>query len=251
MAAPKKKKGNGNEVKIPPLHLDLAILQIVGIRPLITHAWDPKVQKQMLGKQMGIPMPKKDKRNPKAEYEAALYELPDDIAKELGAKYGVPAAAFKQSAVDAARHTDLAMTQVVGSFHVRGLEVDLPPIEIEMEGVTVPVGDKSMELIPIYGSDPTMRCDMVRLEGGGSADLRFRPQFKNWHCLVPVQIARGSLTVAQVTDLFNRAGFHCGICEWRPFSKKSKNGSYGMFKVAVTDDDKKLFKKLAPPPFAM
>ena len=91
---------------------------------------------------------------------------------------------------------------------------------------------------------------MVRLDGG-SADMRFRPQYKKWYCLVPVQIAKGSMTAQQVIDLANRAGFHCGICEWRPFSKKSKNGSYGMFKIAVTKEEKKLFEGLNPPMFML
>ena len=149
----------------------------------------------------------------------------------------------------ACRHTGIAMTVAVGAFAVRGVEVQLPPVKLyDKEGNVIEVGEKSMEMIPIYGSEPKMRMDMVRLEGG-SADMRFRPQFKEWRCLVPVQVAKGTLTPQQVVDLANRAGFHCGICEWRPFSKKSKNGSYGMFKIAVEAKEKKLFKGLEPPPF--
>jgi hypothetical protein len=243
---PKAKKKDAG-IKIEPLEFDFAVLQILGIRPLIVHAWDPKVQAEMLAKQMKLPVKgaKQRERNPQAEFEAAMYRIPE----ELGGGYGVPAAAFKQSFVDACRHVDIAMTVATGAFHVRGIEVEQPPVMLkDSAGNPIEVGEKSMEIIPIYGTEPTMRMDMVRLEGG-SADMRFRPQFKEWRCLVPVQIAKGTLTVQQVTDLANRAGFHCGICEWRPFSKKSKNGSYGMYKVAETKKEQKLFDGLEPPSF--
>jgi len=244
-----KKKAEEKKIRIDPLEFEIAVLQIVGVRPLIVHAWDPKTQAEMLGKQMKLSTVKGAKqkvRNPKAEYEAARYRIPD----EYGGGDGVPAAAFKQAFVDACRHTDIKMTIATGAFHVRGVEVPLPPIELfDEDGNKIDVGQKSMEMIPIFGSEPYMRMDMVRLESG-TADMRFRPCYDKWHCLVPVQIAKGTLTVQQVTDLANRAGFHCGICEWRPFSKKSKNGSFGMFRVATNQkDEKALFKGLKPPEF--
>lgn len=249
---PPRKKAAEKEapkIAIEPLKFDVAVLQIVGIRPLIVHAWDPKTQAEMLAKQMKLATKgaKQRTRNPKDEYEAALYRIPE----ELGGGYGVPAAAFKQCFVDACRHTDIAMTYAVGAFHVRGVEVELPPIDLrDEEGNSIELGEKTMEMIPIFGDKPKMRMDMVRLESG-TADMRFRPYFKNWYCLVPVQIAKGTLTVQQVSDLANRAGFHCGICEWRPFSKKSKNGSYGMFRVAQSDAEQALFVDKNPPMFMM
>lgn len=246
---PAKKKEATSGISIEPLEFEVLVLQILGIRPLIVHAWDPKVQGEMLAKQMKLPVKsnKQRERDPVSEFEAAKYRIPE----ELGGGYGVPAAAFKQSFVDACRHTGLKMTETQGAFHVRGIEVEQPPVVIiDKEGKEIEVGEKSMEIIPIYGDEPTMRMDMVRLDGG-SADMRFRPQYKKWYCLVPVQIAKGSMTAQQVIDLANRAGFHCGICEWRPFSKKSKNGSYGMFKIAVTKEEKKLFEGLNPPMFML
>jgi len=245
----KKKEDKESGISIEPLEFEVVSLQILGVRPLIVHAWDPKTQAEMLAKQMKLPVkgPKQRERDPKSEFEAALYRIPD----ELGGGFGVPAAAFKQSFVDACRHVNIAMTVAVGAFHVRGVEVELPPIRIfDKENNPIEVGEKSMEMIPIYGSEPKMRVDMVRLDGG-SADLRFRPYFTKWWCLVPVQIAKGTLTTQQVVDLANRAGFHCGICEWRPFSKKSKNGSYGMFKIAATKEEQAHFKGLKPPPFML
>lgn len=245
---PAKKKDQG--IKIEKLVLETVNLQIVGIRPLIVNAWDPKVQTEMIAKQMKLPVQgaKQRERDPRAEFEASLYRIPEID----GGGFGVPAAAFKQSFVDACRHTGLTMTNTQGAFHVRGIEVEMPPVVVTTkDGEELELGEKSMELIPIYGSKPTMRMDMVRLDGGGSADMRFRPQFKKWHCLVPVQIAKGSMTAQQVADLANRAGFHCGVCEWRPMSKKSKNGSYGMYRIAMSKEEQALFKGIKPPMIMM
>lgn len=240
-----KKKDQG--IKIEKLELETIQLQIVGIRPLIVNAWDPKVQTEMISKQMKLPVKgaKQRERDPVAEFEASRYRIPEID----GGGDAVPAAAFKQCFVDACRHTGLTMTNTVGAFHVRGIEVEMPPVVIvNKDGEEIELGEKSMELIPIYGygDKPTMRMDMVRLDGGGSADMRFRPQYKKWFCYVPVQIAKGSMTSQQVADLANRAGFHCGICEWRPMSKKSKNGSYGMFRVAMSKEEQALFKGIKP-----
>lgn len=251
---PKAKAKKDDGISVEPISFEVVSLRIVGVRPLIVNAWDPKVQSEMISKQMKLPIKsaKQRERNPIAEFEASRYRIPEDYPGPWAGLDGIPAAAFKQAFVDACRHTGLTMVGTQGAFHVRGLEVEQPPITIvDKNGKEMQLGEKSMELIPIYGDEPTMRMDMVRLEGGGSADMRFRPQYKNWWCLVPVQIAKGSLTVQQVLDLANRAGFHCGICEWRPMSKKSKNGSYGMFKIASTEEEQKRFEDLEAPSFIL
>jgi hypothetical protein len=243
----KKKKGadSAPAMSIPKIEKKIVTLQIVGTRPLIVHAWDQKTQMGMLAKHMNISLPKKGARDPHAEFEASRYRIPDD----LGGGDGIPAAGFKQSAVDACRHVDgLKMTHVKGAFQVRGVECEMPPLIMKTEdGKEIPIGRPSMELIPIYGSEPEMHVSTVRLDGGGSADLRFRAMYREWYCYVPVQIAKHSMSVQQVANLFNMAGFHCGVCEWRPHSKKSNNGSYGMFKIADTKEEAKLFKGIEPP----
>lgn len=238
-AAPEQKS-----VGIEELSFTNLMLKIVGVTPLIVHNWDQKAMLQILGKQMGLALPDKGKRDPQAEFMASRYIIPE----EQGGGDGMPAAGLKQCAVDACRHVEgIPMTYAVGSFQVRGIEVEAPPFKFKDEqGKEYEVGRPSKELIPIYGDEAEKRLDMVRLDNG-SADLRFRAMYRNWFCYVPLQIANGSMTVQQVVNLFNRAGFHCGLCEWRPFSKKSKNGSYGQFKVASTREELALFDKVKPP----
>ena len=91
------------------------------------------------------------------------------------------------------------------------------------------------ELIKIEGEDPVQREDMVRV-GMGVADLRYRGEFKKWHCKEPIRFNANVLSLEQIINIFDTAGFSTGVGEWRP----QKNGDYGMFHVARGKDENKL-----------
>lgn len=169
---------------------------LVGDSPLICHAWSEKAKRQMLDKQMKKANKGKEAKDPEADFEASLYPLP-------GGGYGFPSVAFKSAAVSAARFVDGArMTELRGALHVEG------------------------EFVPIEG-EPTMRQDMVRV-GMGTADIRFRGEFRSWRATLPVRFNAVAISVEQILNLFNVAGFGVGVGEWRP----EKDGSFGMFHVA-------------------
>lgn len=182
-------------VAIPEIKVNTLEVRLVGDSPLIVHRWSEKARKEMLDKQMGIPTPKKEKKDPERDYQECFYYLPDG-------RYGFPAIAFKAAAVDAATQlSGLTKVYLRGAFHVAG---DLAVIE----------------------GTPTKRQDMVRV-GMGTADIRFRPEFKEWNAVFQVRYNVASLTRDQVIQLFDQAGFSVGIGEWRP----SKDGAFGMFHV--------------------
>ena len=79
------------------------------------------------------------------------------------------------------------------------------------------------ELVAIEG-EPSMREDMVRV-GMGTADLRYRPEFKSWSISLPIEYNADAITLEQIVNLVNLAGFGVGIGEWRP----ERDGQYGMF----------------------
>ena len=85
---------------------------------------------------------------------------------------------------------------------------------------------------------PQMRMDMVRI-GMGTADVRFRPEFRDWSADVPIRFNEAVISVEQIVNLFNLAGFGVGIGEWRP----EKDGQWGMFhvggRVEVERDERK------------
>ena len=184
-------------IELPPLNLQTMEIVLEGDSPLICHAWSDKAKKMMLDKQMGKAQHKKDKKDPEQDFHDSLYHLP-------GGKFGFPAVAFKAAAVSACRFAEgVKMTEARGAFHING------------------------EMVEIDGT-PTPREDMVRV-GMGTADIRFRGEFKTWRAVLSIRFNVSALTPAQIVNLFNTAGFGIGIGEWRP----EKDGSYGMFHVAT------------------
>ena len=87
--------------------------------------------------------------------------------------------------------------------------------------------------MPIEGKS-NMREDMVRI-GMGTADVRYRPEFKEWRVKLPIRYNEDAISLDQIVNLFNLGGFGVGIGEWRP----EKRGVHGMFHVATESDNRK------------
>lgn len=193
-------KSKAEVIALPTPDLRLANIRIIGTSPLISHRWSEKAKKEMLDKQMKKATKKKEAKDPDADYESSLYRLEDG-------RCGFPAIAFKSTAVTACSQID-GITKVLarGAFHVLG------------------------DLIPIEG-EPQKREDMVRV-GMGVADIRYRGEFPEWACDIPVQYNAQVISLEQLINLFQYAGFAVGIGEWRP----ERNGNCGMFRIAQKDE---------------
>ncbi len=205
MVATKTKKPSSNgatpvAIEIPRIDVREMEILVIGDSPLISHKWSDKAKKLMLKKQMKEPKAAKEAKDPEQDFRDSLYEHPDG-------GYGFPSVAFKAAAVRACTYSDgIKMTQARGAFHVVG------------------------ELVSIAG-EPTMREDMVRI-AMGTADIRYRGEFKDWTARLVVSYNVNALSEAQIVNLFNIAGFGVGVGEWRP----ERNGSYGRFHVATGDE---------------
>lgn len=187
-------------LSIPRIDVRTMFVTLVGDSPLICHAWSAKAKREMLDKQMKKPKAAKEAKDPESDYKASLYTHPEG-------GYGFPCVAFKNAAVGACRFSDgIKMTEARGAFHVVG------------------------ELTKIQG-EPSMREDMVRI-GMGTADIRFRGEFKEWRTVLTISYNAAALSPEQIVNLFNIAGFGVGVGEWRP----EKDGSYGRFHVAHEDE---------------
>lgn len=187
-------------IDVPKVKIGILEVTLVGDSPLICHAWDEKTKRAMLEKQMKKAAPKKEAKDPEAQFKASLYPHPDG-------GYGFPSVGFKAAAVSACRYADgVKMTEARGAFHVVG------------------------EFVKIEGT-PTMREDMVRI-GMGVADIRYRGEFRKWKATLQIRYNENSLSPEQIMNLLNTAGFGVGVGEWRP----EKDGSYGMFHVATSKE---------------
>lgn len=209
MAATKKEEVG---IILPQLDIGMMEITIIGDSPLIVHAWSHKAKRQMLDKQTKAAKGAREAKDPKADFESSMYRLADG-------GYGFPSVGFKAAAVTAGTSiAGLTKIQARQAFHVLGEDVD---INGAFEGSI-----SRVNLVRINGT-PQMREDLVRV-GMGTADLRYRAEFPDWHAKLLVRYNRNVLSEAQIMNLLNTAGFAVGCGEWRP----ERDGAYGMFHIA-------------------
>lgn len=201
------------QIELPRLQIQRCQITIVGDSPLIVHKWSDKAKKEMLDKQMKVAKQGRAAKVPEQDFLDSMYFLNTDgtLAKTPSVSsrpnlarclFGFPVVAFKAAAVDACTHiTGITKVSARGSFHIDG------------------------EFAVIQGV-PHMREDMVRV-GMGTADIRYRGEFSQWRTQLTIRYNTNVISVEQIANLFNTAGFAVGIGEWRP----QKDGSYGMFHV--------------------
>jgi hypothetical protein len=175
---------------------------IRGTSPIIMHQWSEKAKAMMRDKQQeGKKTKDRELRKPEEEFMAATYRT------ESG-DVGVPAMAFKSSILTAA-HKDIGIEKTLVRKALFLICKD--------PGLVIPFSECS---------DPILREDMVRV-GMGAADLRYRPEFRNWKFVVELEIDAELLQAGDVLALVGRAGFGVGLCEWRP----EKGGEFGRYEV--------------------
>ena len=188
---------------IKPVKAQLITLSVKGLSPLITHSWSEKAIRQMREKHAGKKTKERDIRNPKEEFEAASYRT------ENG-DYGIPAMMIKAAMITAA-HKDL------------GLEKTLL-----RKAVFLHCADTG-NILPLKYRERVMREDTVRI-GRGATDLRYRPEYRGWSVEISFTFDADLLQVDDIVNLLNRAGFGCGLGDWRP----EKGGEFGRFEVDTT-----------------
>lgn len=216
-----------NEViEIKPLEIQKFNIRLVGDTPLIMHAWSEKAKREMLEAQQGKSKgKKKEPKNPVYDFIQSMYWLvgkPDvtssmseeDCEKAFvnavqnGARFGFPVTAFKQAGNAAAYR----MGWVKNQMGLRGAYF----IDADADG-----------MVEIKSDVPEMREDMVRV-GMGTADIRYRGEFRNWYVDLTVSYNKsGQYDMATIINIINAGGFVCGAGEWRP----EKDGQFGMYHV--------------------
>lgn len=201
---------NGQATKsitIAQLNTKRAIIPITGTSELICHAWGPKAIKQMVDMQTGVTKKKargapREAKVPDDQYRESLYVIEENKKNFDKSVFGFPSTGFKNAMVRAAKMCGMAMTDAKTAFFIEG------------------------DLVVIDG-EPYMRQDMVRLQGK-TADVRFRGAFKEWGAMLPVVYDEDIITIEDIANLIQRAGFSVGVGEWRP----ERNGQYGCFTVS-------------------
>lgn len=214
------KKANTEVIEIRPIEIKKVTIRIVGDTPLIMHAWSEKAKRMMLEAQMGVAKgKKKEAKNPVDDFIRSMYWLtpmPEDGTMESfdeaitnGARFGFPVTAFKQAAISSAYRMGWAKDKM------------------SMRGAFFIDSDEN-GMIEIHSDTPEMREDMVKV-GMGTADIRYRGEFKNWYADLTISYnANGQYSLENIVNIINAGGYVCGVGEWRP----ERDGQNGMFHVA-------------------
>ena len=191
------------------------------------HAWSQKAKREMLDAQMGKKKGKqKEPKNPMFDFVESIYWLDEkppitnDMSVEDSEKafaefmqnnnprFGFPATAFKQAAISSAYRMGWSKDKmsIRGAFYIQGDENGM---------------------VEIHSDAPILREDMVKI-GMGTADLRYRGEFRNWYADLNLSYNRnGNYDLNSIVNMINAGGYICGVGEWRP----ERDGTYGMFHV--------------------
>lgn len=211
---------NEQIIEIRPIEIRTTTIRIVGDTPLIMHAWSEKAKREMLEKQMKVTKSKaKAAKNPVEDFIRSMYwlsDMPTDMTEHgfeaaiaAGARFGFPVTAVKQAAISAAYRMGWAKDKM------------------SMRGAFFIGGDEN-QMFEIHSDTPIMREDMVKV-GMGTADIRYRGEFRNWYADLEISYnTNGQYTIEQIVNIINAGGYACGIGEWRP----ERDGQYGMFHAA-------------------
>ena len=215
------KKSTNDVMEIAPIKITNVTIRIVGTTPLIMHAWSEKAKREMLDKQMKVTKTKaREAKNPFEDFIRSMYwltDMPTEMTPEAfenainnGARFGFPVTAFKQAAISAA--------------YRMGWTKD----KMSLRGAFFIEGDEN-QMLEIKSDTPIMREDMVKV-GMGTADIRYRGEFRNWYADMAISFnENGQYSLEQIINIINAGGYVCGVGEWRP----ERDGQYGMFQVAV------------------
>lgn len=195
---------------------------LVGDTPLITHAWSEKARREMLGKQVGTVKGGKEKRDPEADFKSSLYDMGDG-------RYGFPVTGVKNCILSAA-HKDkgIARSNVQSALWLNAEMVRVRPA---LAGAIC-----DMPLIPVFGSKPEMREDMVKVGSGLNkvASLAYRAQFTTWALRISGRFNNSVLNETQLVFLISEAGPSFGLGEWR----NERKGMFGAFHLAMPAEAK-------------
>jgi hypothetical protein len=187
-------------VNLKPVETKTANIRIKSLSPMIQHKWSEKAKEMMRLKHAGKKTKSREARDPEQECFDSTYATEDG-------QFGIPVDALKASLIGAA-HKDIGIEKTLVR---KALFIHCEDAE---------------RVLAIESEPPKMREDCVRV-GSGTADLRYRPEFKNWSAVVSITYDSSMLTPEDIINLINRAGFGVGIGEWRP----EKGGEFGRFTV--------------------
>jgi len=211
------------DFKVPEVKIDRFAFWLIGSTPLIVHAWSEKAKGSMLNKQTKKVSEGQAARNPEQDFLDSLYA----VKRGNHTLYGFPVTAVKKALLSVA-HKDRGVPRetVRGALWLHHKMVRVGPA---LAGAVC-----DLPLVRVWGSDPEMREDMVRVGSGlnKTATLAYRAQFTTWALRIKGTLNTSVCPLGWLPFLATHAGRATGIGDWR----NEKNGMFGAFRVALPDE---------------
>jgi hypothetical protein len=197
---------------------------LVGETPLIVHAWSQKAKLEMLQKQVKATKAGKDARDPQEDFVNSLYEMGKINGKQA---YGFPVTGIKNAVLSSA-HKDKGIPRSTVQSAL-WFDADMVRVRPALAGAIC-----DMPLVRVWGSDPEMREDMVRIGAGlnKTANLAYRGQFTVWAIRLTGKFNPTVLSPEALLFLIRESGVGIGIGEWR----NEKKGIFGGFRLANVEE---------------
>lgn len=200
-------------VSIRPPNIQQISVRIRGTSPLVLNRFSVTARTEMVRKQEAGSTGAKGKKREGKDFDARFREA-CYVAEE--GWYGINASAFRRAMISACRLVGFKMTHAKLSLFVVADGVDAL--------------DPTFALVQIHGAPPVRHDATVRLETG-VADVRPRPMWREWGCVLNIKYDADQFTAADVVNLLARVGQQVGIGEGRPDSRGGAGMGWGMFEV--------------------
>lgn len=197
------------EVVIKAPNLQIVEFEVRGTAPYVQHRFWKKAQ--MMETQEAGSTNQSRSRKARAPRD---FKHDYEQSKHVSTKgwCGIPAPAFRNALISSCRVAGFVMTRAKLSVFVLPDGFDR---------------DDGTPLIRIEGK-PQQHTAMAR-NSDGSVDIRSRPMWPEWKCIVRVRYDGDQFTSTDVANLMERAGMQVGVGEGRPDSPKSAGMGWGTF----------------------
>lgn len=204
-------------VPIDPPKFGIGRFLIRGTAPLVINAFPSKAREEMKAKQeRGSQERRKGSAKGPKDFEAA-YEAAKHVSTEGWC--GIPAAAFRNALITACGLIGFKMTVAKQTLFILEDGADA----VDHGGlVKITLGEPKYDERPVRNQT-------------GVVDMRPRPMWaRGWEAVVTIRWDEDAFKASDVANLLVRAGIQVGICEGRPYSKRSSGMGWGTFEVVRT-----------------
>lgn len=205
------KEEKTQQVAISAPNFEMLTLKVIGTAPYMQARFSAKAKQAMMNKMEAGSVAKKgakrDGRDFDDDYKQAMYLSTDGWN-------GINASCFRNACISACRIVGFKMTLAKLSIFA------------ECDGFDYLEGTP---LIRINGTPE--RTEMMTRNATGVADVRIRPMWREWDCILRIRYDADQFCTQDIVNLISRVGMQVGIGEGRPDSKSSAGLGYGLFRV--------------------